>query len=274
MSLSESCTLPWRNDNSEYKCCHAFKTEIISTPTNTYSLLLYHNVSGKYLQFYLTLPHPYWDQILYVQCSITWTYGKQYCTQSIRSRWVTADSSCNVDQNSCPSRLYHVIGFSALVDLWVIKIKKPMILCALYIEITWTEDETQITQRQDTWKVCLFLSQNNKIEWLSKMADTFLEKFTRCAKVCGLFFLIVRLGCWLAGQANFNHVILGWIFLVSTPWHWLSSKAAFPVVTALEAVTMEMQFWAFEVWAQYLSWIIYCLSGKHKKTSFTTPRML
>ena len=26
--------------------------------------------------------------------------------------------------------IYHVIGFSDLVDLWVIKIKKPMILCA------------------------------------------------------------------------------------------------------------------------------------------------
>ena len=26
--------------------------------------------------------------------------------------------------------IHHVIGFSDLVDLWVIKIKKPMILCA------------------------------------------------------------------------------------------------------------------------------------------------
>ena len=71
----------------------------------------------------------------------------------------------------------------------------------------------------------LFYSQNNKIVWLSNMADTFLEKFTRCAKVCGLFFLIVLFGCWLAEQTklrsresdlitialiflNWNHLIL------------------------------------------------------------------
>ena len=33
----------------------------------------------------------------------------------------------------------------------------------------------------------------------------FLEKFMRCAKVCGLFFLTVLFGCWLAEQVNSNH---------------------------------------------------------------------
>ena len=46
----------------------------------------------------------------------------------------------------------------------------------------------------------------NKIEWLSNMTDTFFEKFTRCAKVCGLFYLIMLSGCWLAGRANSDHV--------------------------------------------------------------------
>ena len=32
------------------------------------------------------------------------------------------------------------------------------------------------------------------------MADKFLEKFTQHAKDCGLFFLIVLFGCWLANQ--------------------------------------------------------------------------
>ena len=41
---------------------------------------------------------------------------------------------------------------------------------------------------------------------ISNMADTFWEKFTVCAKVCGLFFLIVRFGCWLAGQENSDHM--------------------------------------------------------------------
>ena len=35
----------------------------------------------------------------------------------------------------------------------------------------------------------------------------FLDKFTKCAKVCGLFYLIVLFGCWLAGQANSDHVV-------------------------------------------------------------------
>ena len=32
------------------------------------------------------------------------------------------------------------------------------------------------------------------------------EKFMRCTKVCGPFFLIVVFGCWLAGQANSVHM--------------------------------------------------------------------
>ena len=32
-------------------------------------------------------------------------------------------------------------------------------------------------------------------------------KFTRCAKVCGPFFLIVTFGFWLAGQLNSDHVV-------------------------------------------------------------------
>ena len=35
-------------------------------------------------------------------------------------------------------------------------------------------------------------SQNNKSVWLSNMQDIFLEKLTRCAKVCGLFSFRLR----------------------------------------------------------------------------------
>ena len=31
-------------------------------------------------------------------------------------------------------------------------------------------------------------------------------KFTRCAKVYGLLFLMVLFGCWMAGQANSDHM--------------------------------------------------------------------
>ena len=44
------------------------------------------------------------------------------------------------------------------------------------------------TQSKNTRKICFFCSENNKIVRLSNMADTFWEKFTRYAKVCGLFF--------------------------------------------------------------------------------------
>ena len=58
---------------------------------------------------------------------------------------------------------------------------------------------------------CSFYSHNNKIVWLSNMADTFWRKFTRCAKVCGLSFLIVLLGRWLAEQTNSGHMVNTWM---------------------------------------------------------------
>ena len=93
----------------------------------------------------------------------------------------------------------HTIGFPDLADLWAVKIKKkPMILSA--------RCTSRRSRCEKMRKVCLFFSQNNKIVWLSNMADTFLEKFTRCAKGCG-FFSWCRFGCWLVGQANYDHMV-------------------------------------------------------------------
>ena len=39
------------------------------------------------------------------------------------------------DGKTCNKSKYHVIGFSDLADLWVIKIKAYDPLCTLYIEI-------------------------------------------------------------------------------------------------------------------------------------------
>ena len=72
------------------------------------------------------------------------------------------------------SLMYHVIGLSDLVDLWVIKTQKLLILCA-----------RATSSSRKVWSFC---SQNNKIV-LSNMAGTSFRKITRCAKVCGLFFL-------------------------------------------------------------------------------------
>ena len=88
-----------------------------------------------------------------------------------------------------------------LVDLWVIRLKKPMILCACRASSSGEESCSESMR-----KVCLFYNQNIKILWLSNMGETFLEKVRRCAKVCGPFFLIVIFGCWLAEQENSDHV--------------------------------------------------------------------
>ena len=48
---------------------------------------------------------------------------------------------------------FHVTDFSDLVDLWVIKIKKPMILCAR---------STPRSREQSTKRRSLLYSQNNK----------------------------------------------------------------------------------------------------------------
>ena len=96
---------------------------------------------------------------------------------------------------------FHVIGFSDLVDLWVIKLKKPMILCARSTSRSREQRTKRRLSSENTWKVCLFCSENNTILWWPNMADTFLEKFTRCARVYGPFFcLTAHFGCWLAGQ--------------------------------------------------------------------------
>ena len=67
-----------------------------------------------------------------------------------------------------------MIGFSDLVDLWVIKIKKPMILCARSKESRSRERSTKRRSRSESMrKVCLSYSQKNKIVGLSNVTDTF-----------------------------------------------------------------------------------------------------
>ena len=57
-------------------------------------------------------------------------------------------------------------------------------------------------------KVCLFCSQDNKIVWLSNMADTFLRNSRGAQRFVGFHFLTVLFGCWLAGQTNCDHVVI------------------------------------------------------------------
>ena len=91
----------------------------------------------------------------------------------------------------------HVIGYSDLVDLWVIK---PTILCARSTSRSSELSKRRRSRSENMRKVCLLYGQNNKTVWKSNMADTF-EKFTRCAKVSGLFYwLCFSRADWLGRQ--------------------------------------------------------------------------
>ena len=89
-----------------------------------------------------------------------------------------------------------------------------MILCARSTSRSREQNTKCRSRSENVRKVCLSYSQNNKIVWLSNVANTFLAKFTRCAKVCGLIFswLCFRDADWLSRQ---------------TPITWWISKAKF-----------------------------------------------
>ena len=73
------------------------------------------------------------------------------------------------------------------VDLWVIKIRKPMKLCARS-----TSSEQSKKGRlcsENMRKVCSFYNQNNKIVRLSNMTDTFWEASRGAQRFVGFFFL-------------------------------------------------------------------------------------
>ena len=99
----------------------------------------------------------------------------------------------------------HVMAFSDLFALWVIRIKDwvfPHVVCRDHV----TSSTKCRSHSESTLKVCFFSSQNNKIWWLAKRWRHIFWEMNRCAKVCGLLFMIVIFGCWLAGQENCNHV--------------------------------------------------------------------
>ena len=85
-------------------------------------------------------------------------------------------------------------GFFDLVDLWVIEIKTSVILCARGASGSREQNRKHRSRSENMPKMSLLYSQHNKIVWLSNMADTIWEKFTRCAKFCGLFFSRTLIG--------------------------------------------------------------------------------
>ena len=84
---------------------------------------------------------------------------------------------------------------------WFVGNKKPTILCARSTSSKSERSKKCRSRSENIRKGCLFYSQNNKIVWISKIADKFIEKFTRCAKVCGIFSWMCFLRAdWLGRQ--------------------------------------------------------------------------
>ena len=79
------------------------------------------------------------------------------------------------------------VGFSDLVALWVIKIKKPMILCAR--STSRSREQKPKSCGDNMRKVCSFYSHNNKIVWLSNMADMFVWDIHEVRKGLWAFIL-------------------------------------------------------------------------------------
>ena len=83
-----------------------------------------------------------------------------------------------------------------LDDLWVIKIKKYMILCAPGTSRSREQSSKCKSSSENMWKVILFYSQNNTIIWLSNVTECLVWRCVGC-----LFFLLFFLGAdWLGRQ--------------------------------------------------------------------------
>ena len=99
------------------------------------------------------------------------------------------------------SQTNHAIEVSDLFDLWVIKIKSLWSF-AHVVRRDHVNRARNADHAASMWKVCLFYSQNNKIVWLSNMADTIFYKSQEVCK--GMWALFLEWG--LAWQANPDHV--------------------------------------------------------------------
>ena len=73
--------------------------------------------------------------------------------------------------------VHHVIRFSDLADLWVIKIEKPMILCTHNTSRPGEQTTKCIWRRKGMQKVCLFYGQNNNIENSVSLSVVYCQLF-------------------------------------------------------------------------------------------------
>ena len=86
-----------------------------------------------------------------------------------------------------------MIWFSDLVDLWVIKIKKRMILCARSTSRSREQSKKRRSCSKNMGKVYFTVKLTRLLDYQT-CRHFFVEKFTRSAMVCGLFFF--SCGMW------------------------------------------------------------------------------
>ena len=104
---------------------------------------------------------------------------------------------------------FHVVGLSDLVDLWV---RKPMILCARSTRdqvnrIRYADHATRTRERF----VYSIVTITRVYDY--QTGQIFFEKFTRCAKVCGLFsWLCFSNADWLSRQTLITWLTLSLLY--------------------------------------------------------------
>ena len=109
---------------------------------------------------------------------------------------------------SLPRPSYHVIRFYDLVDLWVIKIKSLWSFARVVHQEQVNRARNADHAAKTCERFCLFCSQNNKICWLANITDMLVWEIHEVRKGLWAFFSILYFGCWLAEQANSDHVVI------------------------------------------------------------------
>ena len=103
---------------------------------------------------------------------------------------------------------HYLIGFSDLVDLWVIK--KNLWSFAHVVN---RRDHVNRARNADHAArtceriICSIVTITRSYDYQTWQTIFFGgEKFTRCVKACGPFILIVLFGCWLAGHSDHKEI--------------------------------------------------------------------
>ena len=100
---------------------------------------------------------------------------------------------------------YHVVGFYDLVDLWVIKIKKPIILCTR----TSKSSEQSMKLRslsENSWKLCYFIVKVIRLCDYQTWQTHFCRNSRGAQRFVGIFcsWLCFR-ECWLLSRQTRSH---------------------------------------------------------------------